>query len=76
LHGIRYADFRTPAMGVFALLNACYVNVITSVVIAREDGTLKRLHGTPLPLWIGHAGHERRNGSAQRPVLTGGHPVR
>lgn len=51
LHGTRYADFLTPAMATFALLNACYVNTITSVVIAREDGILKRLHGTPLPLW-------------------------
>lgn len=51
LHGVPYAYFLTPAMGTFALLNACYVNVITSVVIAREGGILKRLHGTPLPLW-------------------------
>ena len=51
LHGSPYADFLTPAMATFALLNACYVNVITSVVIAREGGVLKRLHGTPLPLW-------------------------
>lgn len=51
LGGTRYADFLAPAMAVFALLNACYVNVITSVVLARESGVLKRLHGTPLPLW-------------------------
>ena len=51
LHSMRYADFLTPAMATFALINACYVNVITSVVIAREGGILKRLHGTPLPLW-------------------------
>lgn len=51
LQGIRYAEFVTPAMATFALINACYVNVITSVVIARENGILKRLHGTPLPLW-------------------------
>jgi ABC-2 type transport system permease protein len=51
LHGIRFADFLTPAMATFALLNACYVNMITSVVIAREQGVLKRLNGTPLPLW-------------------------
>lgn len=56
LHGIRFADFLTPAMATFALLNACYVNVITSVVIARENGVLKRLHGTPLPLWAYVAG--------------------
>ena len=51
LHHIRYADFLVPAMATFALLNACYVSTITSVVIAREEGVLKRLHGTPLPLW-------------------------
>jgi len=51
LHGGRYADFLTPAMATFAILNACYVNVITSTVLAREAGILKRLHGTPLPLW-------------------------
>lgn len=51
LHGITYGDFLAPAMATFALLNACYVNVITSVVIARESGVLKRLHGTSLPLW-------------------------
>ncbi|MGZ6792588.1 MAG: ABC transporter permease, partial [Mycobacteriales bacterium] len=47
----QYADFLTPAMAVFALLNACYVNVATSVVTAREAGVLKRLHCSPLPLW-------------------------
>ena len=51
LHGVAYASFLTPAMATFALLNGCYVNVITSVVIAREGGVLKRFHGTPLPLW-------------------------
>jgi len=56
LDGYRFADFLTPAMATFALLNACYVNVITSVVIARENGVLKRLHGTPLPLWAYMAG--------------------
>ena len=33
------------------LLNACYVTVITSMVLAREEGMLKRLRGTPLPAW-------------------------
>jgi ABC-2 type transport system permease protein len=51
LHHTSYADFLIPAMATFALLNACYVSTITSVVIAREEGVLKRLHGTPLPLW-------------------------
>jgi ABC-2 type transport system permease protein len=47
----RYADFLTPALATFALLNACYINVATSVVTAREAGVLKRLHTSPLPLW-------------------------
>jgi len=51
LHDTSYANFLTPAMATFALLNACYVGTITSVVVAREEGVLKRLHGTPLPLW-------------------------
>ncbi|HEX7105829.1 MAG TPA: ABC transporter permease [Acidothermaceae bacterium] len=51
LRGMRVADFLTPSMATFAMLNACYVNVVTSVVLARENGILKRLHGTPLPLW-------------------------
>ena len=49
--GLRHADFLAAAMATFALLNACYVNTITSVVLAREEGVLKRLYGTPLPLW-------------------------
>lgn len=51
LGGVRVADFLTPAMATFAMLNSCFVNVVTSVVLARENGILKRLHGTPLPLW-------------------------
>ena len=51
LRGMRVGDFLTPAMATFAMLNACYVTVVTSVVLARESGILKRLHGTPLPLW-------------------------
>ncbi|MBN9620347.1 MAG: ABC transporter permease [Actinobacteria bacterium] len=49
--GLSYAAFVVPAMATFALLNACYVNTVTSVVLARESGVLKRLYGTPLPLW-------------------------
>lgn len=49
--GVRDSDFLVPGMATFAILNACYVNVVTSVVLAREGGVLKRLHGTPLPLW-------------------------
>jgi ABC-2 type transport system permease protein len=59
--GLRYAQFLTPAMSVFCLLNACYVTTITSMVLAREEGILKRLRGTPLPAWTYLGG---RSGSA------------
>jgi ABC-2 type transport system permease protein len=59
--GLPYAQWLTPAMCAFCLLNACYVTAITSMVLAREEGVLKRLRGTPLPAWAYLAG---RSGSA------------
>ncbi|HYA51159.1 MAG TPA: ABC transporter permease [Streptosporangiaceae bacterium] len=59
--GLPYAQWLTPAMCAFCLLNACYVTLITSIVLAREEGVLKRLRGTPLPAWTYLAG---RSGSA------------
>jgi ABC-2 type transport system permease protein len=53
---IRYAQFFTPAMVAFAVLSACYMSVISSTVLAREQGILKRLRSTPLPPWIYMAG--------------------
>ena len=57
--GQRYAQFLTPAISAFCLLNACYVTTITTIVLARENGVLKRLRGTPLPAWtylVGRSG--------------------
>ena len=59
--GLPYAQWLTPAMCAFCLLNACYVTAITSMVLAREEGVLKRLRGTPLPAWAYLLG---RSGSA------------
>jgi ABC-2 type transport system permease protein len=56
-----YAQFLTPAISAFCLLNACYVTTITSIVLAREEGILKRFRGTPLPAWTYLAG---RSGAA------------
>jgi ABC-2 type transport system permease protein len=36
-------------MVAFAVMNACYVTTVTGTVIARDEGILKRLRGTPLP---------------------------
>ena len=50
--GIPYAQFFTPAMVAFAVVNACYMSAISSTTVAREAGILKRLRSTPLPPWL------------------------
>src|ERR1019366_6402611 len=45
--GLRYAQFLTPAISAFCLLNACYVTTVTSMVLAREQGILQRLRALP-----------------------------
>lgn len=59
--GLRYAQFLAPAISAFCLLNACYITTVTGMVLAREEGILKRLRGTPLPVWAYLGG---RSGSA------------
>jgi ABC-2 type transport system permease protein len=54
--GIRYAQFFTPAMIAFAVVSACYMSVISSTTLAREEGILKRVRSTPLPPWVYMAG--------------------
>jgi len=49
LTGVSAAQFFTAAMIAFAVMNAGYITTITGTVIARDDGILKRLRGTPLP---------------------------
>ncbi len=46
---IRFAQFFTPSILVFAAISACYTNLATSVAINRDEGILKRVRGTPLP---------------------------
>jgi ABC-2 type transport system permease protein len=48
--------FFTPAIIVFAVITATYTNLAMSVAIARDDGILKRIRGTPLPAWAYLAG--------------------
>ncbi len=50
--GILYTQFFTPAMVAFAVVNACYMAVIPQITLARDEGILKRIRGTPLPPWI------------------------
>lgn len=54
--GIRFNRFLAPAVMAFAVINGCYAITITTAALAREQGILKRLRGTPLPPWIYIAG--------------------
>lgn len=55
--GIRFVQFVVPAVMAFATVNVCYAITITSAALAREEGVLKRLRGTPLPPWVYIAGY-------------------
>ncbi len=48
--------FYTPAIIVFAVITATYTNLAMSVTMARDEGILKRMRGTPLPAWSYLAG--------------------
>jgi ABC-2 type transport system permease protein len=45
------SSFFTPAIIVFAVITATYTNIAMTVAIARDNGVLKRVRGTPLPAW-------------------------
>jgi ABC-2 type transport system permease protein len=45
------AAFYTPAIICFAIVNACYTSIAMTVSLARDEGILKRVRGTPLPGW-------------------------
>jgi ABC-2 type transport system permease protein len=41
--------YYVPAIVAFSVITACFTNISISVAIARDQGELKRLRGTPLP---------------------------
>jgi ABC-2 type transport system permease protein len=45
------ARFYTPAIVCFSIVNACFTSIAMTVSLARDDGILKRIRGTPLPGW-------------------------
>jgi ABC-2 type transport system permease protein len=49
---VPFAQFYTPSIGIFGLTAACYTSLIIGIAYARETGLLKRVRGTPLPMWI------------------------
>jgi ABC-2 type transport system permease protein len=59
--GVTTGQFYAPAMAVFGAVSATYTNLAIVTALARDEGILKRVRGTPLPPWIYMAG---RVGSA------------
>jgi ABC-2 type transport system permease protein len=49
---VPFSQFYTPAIGVFSLVTACYTSLIMGIANARDNGLLKRVRGTPLPVTI------------------------
>jgi len=54
--GLRVMQFATPAAIVMSVLFATYPQVAYSLAIAREQKIVKRISGTPLPMWLFLAG--------------------
>jgi len=47
----RVATFYVPAIITLTVVNSCYTGLAMSFAIARDQGLLKRVRGTPLPPW-------------------------
>src|SRR4051795_11623984 len=54
--GIETTAYYVPAIITLAVISATMQSLALSLVIAREDGRLKRGRGTPLPSWVFIAG--------------------
>jgi ABC-2 type transport system permease protein len=49
---VAFSQFFTPSIAVFAMTTATYTGVIFGLATAREQGILKRVRGTPLPMSV------------------------
>ena len=54
--GIETTTYYVPAIITLAVISATMQSLAMSLVIAREDGRLKRGRGTPMPSWVFIAG--------------------
>ena len=54
--GVSIAQFYAPALAVYGAAASAYVNLAITTALARDEGILKRVRGTPLPPWIYMAG--------------------
>jgi ABC-2 type transport system permease protein len=51
LGGIAFDEFFVPGILAYGVIATTYVNMAISTSILRDAGVLKRMQGTPLPLW-------------------------
>lgn len=49
--GIELTQFLAPVLAVYGAATAAYADFSQRVAFARDQGILKRIHGTPLPVW-------------------------
>lgn len=49
---VAFSQFFTPSVAIFALTSATYTGVIFGIATARDQGILKRVRGTPLPMTV------------------------
>ncbi|HJX32630.1 MAG TPA: ABC transporter permease, partial [Solirubrobacterales bacterium] len=54
--GIKTTTYYVPAIITLSVISATMQSLAMSLVIAREDGRLKRGRGTPMPPWVFIAG--------------------
>ncbi len=54
--GVPLTQFLAPVLAVFGAATAAYSDFSQRVAFARDQGVLKRIHGTPLPVWAFVAG--------------------
>jgi ABC-2 type transport system permease protein len=54
--GIRISTYQVPAFVSLAVVSSAFVGLVISLVVAREQGILKRVRGTPAPMWVVLAG--------------------
>jgi ABC-2 type transport system permease protein len=54
--GVPLTQFLAPVLAVFGAATAAYADFSERVARARDQGVLKRIHGTPLPVWAFMAG--------------------
>jgi ABC-type multidrug transport system permease subunit len=50
--GLRVMQYVSPLAAVMGVLYSTLPTMAASLAIAREQGTLKRIRGTPLPTWV------------------------